>query len=37
MSNYNQTEYPFRPVRCTEDKLSSLDTVDGYLYFTTDT
>lgn len=31
------SNYPFRPVRTTEDKLESLDTVNGYLYFTTDT
>ena len=37
MSRYNETAYPFRPVRCTEDKLATLDTHDGYLYFTTDT
>ena len=37
MSRYNETAYPFRPVRCTEDKLASLDIHDGYLYFTTDT
>jgi hypothetical protein len=38
MSDYRNTSYPFRPVRCTEEKLNSLDTiVDGYIYFTTDT
>ena len=38
MSDYRNTLYPFRPVRCTEEKLNSLDTiVDGYIYFTTDT
>ena len=37
MSNYNETEQVFRPVKCTEDKLNSLETRNGYLYFTTDT
>jgi hypothetical protein len=38
MSEYRDTLYPFRPVRCTEEKLNSLETiVDGYIYFTTDT
>lgn len=37
MSQYNQTENVFRPVKTTEDKLASLDTINGYLYFTTDT
>ena len=37
MNNYVNTQFPFRPVRCSEDKLKTLDTVDGYLYFTTDT
>lgn len=37
MSNYNETEQIFRPVKCTEDKLNSLETRNGYLYFTTDT
>ena len=37
MSEYRTTEHVFRPVKCTEDKLSSLETKNGYLYFTTDT
>ena len=38
MDDYKETLYPFRPVRCTEEKLNSLDViVDGYVYFTTDT
>ena len=37
MNNYVNTQFPFKPVRCSEDKLKMLDTVDGYLYFTTDT
>ena len=37
MSDYRNTLYPFRPVRCAETKLKDLDTVDGYIYFTTDT
>jgi hypothetical protein len=37
MSEYNTTEQVFRPVKCTEDKLNSLETQNGYLYFTTDT
>lgn len=37
MSEYKNTLYPFRPVRCVEAKLQELNTVDGYVYFTTDT
>ena len=37
MSVYNETDIVFRPVRCSEEKLSTLDTKEGYLYFTTDT
>lgn len=37
MSVYNETDVVFRPVRCSEEKLSTLDTKEGYLYFTTDT
>ena len=37
MSDYRDTLYPFRPVRCVESKLKDLDSVDGYVYFTTDT
>lgn len=37
MSDYRNTLYPFRPVRCIEAKLEDLNTVDGYVYFTTDT
>jgi hypothetical protein len=37
MNEYNTTEQIFRPVKCTEDKLNSLETRNGYLYFTTDT
>jgi hypothetical protein len=33
MSNY----VPFRPVKCTEEKMSNMIPVDGYVYFTTDT
>ena len=37
MSIYNETDIVFRPVRCAESKLETLDTHEGYLYFTTDT
>ena len=31
------TEYKFRPVRCTEEKLKSITPLEGSLYFTLDT
>ena len=37
MSNYKETAYPFRPVRCTEENLLALTPMDGYVYLTTDT
>lgn len=36
MSQYNETEKVFRPVKTTEDKINGLQTIDGYVYFTTD-
>ena len=39
MSDYKEVKYPFRPVKCTEDKIldNLIAPVDGYIYFTTDT
>jgi hypothetical protein len=37
-SAYNETTYPFRPVKCTEEDIQNkIAPVDNFLYFTTDT
>jgi hypothetical protein len=32
-----QSEYPFRPVKCLEKDLENKNPVNGFVYFTTDT
>lgn len=37
MSDYNTTNHPFRPVRCSEEILKTLSPIEGQVVFTTDT
>ena len=37
MSEYSEVKTPFRAVRCSEKVLHTLEPIDGYVYFTTDT
>jgi hypothetical protein len=35
--NAQQSDYPFRPVRCKEADLKDRQPINGFVYFTTDT
>jgi len=37
MYDYNITNHPFRPVRCSEEVLKTLTPIEGQVVFTTDT
>ena len=37
MSDYNKTNHPFRPVKCSQEDLKTLAPNEGYVIFTTDT